>query len=122
MQVEQVLAALSALRIPPGVEELQLHALVAQGLAQAGIPCAHEARLAPRCRIDFFCDGVGIEIKCGKPDRRSLMAQLIRYAACPQVEALVVVVARSVRLPDTVGGKPCHFVGLNRLWGIALSI
>ena len=120
MQTEAILAALVALRVPPGIGEADIHALIAQGLAAAGIACVHEARLAPRCRIDFLAGGVGIEVKCGKPARATLLAQLARYAACPQVEALIVVVARSAAVPTVVAGKPCHFVSLNRLWGIAL--
>ncbi len=121
MEVEAILAALSALRIAPSASEMALHSGIAEGLRTAGIPCAHEAKLAPRCRIDFLAgEGVGIEIKRGKPNRRVLLSQLGRYAACPQVNALIVVVERSANLPATIGGKPCHFLSLNRLWGIAL--
>lgn len=121
MEVEAILSALAALRIAPGAPETALHAGIAEGLRAAGIACAHEASLAPRCRIDFLTgEGVGIEIKCGKPNRRTLLAQLCRYAACPQVRALIVVVERSANLPPRIGGKPCHFLSLNRLWGIAL--
>jgi hypothetical protein len=121
MDINDVIAALSALRISPAVSEMELHARVAEGLAQAGITIAHEARLAPRCRIDFLTDsGIGIEIKCGKPPRRGLLNQLARYAACSQVHGLILVVERSANLPPSVCGKPCRFVSLNRLWGIAL--
>ncbi|MDR3052167.1 MAG: hypothetical protein LBU67_10690 [Oscillospiraceae bacterium] len=120
MEAQAVLAALAALRLPPGVGEDEMHRHIAQGLARAGLPCVHEAKLAPRCRIDFLVGDVGVEVKCGKPGRAALLSQLARYAACPQVMALVLVVQRSVRLPPQVGGKPCHTVGMNRLWGIAL--
>jgi hypothetical protein len=119
--MQAVLGALCALRTAPAATEMELHAQVAAGLAQAGIASIHEARIGPRCRIDFLTEsGVGIEIKCGKPPRRVLVQQLSRYAACTQVRGLVVVVERSANLPPTLGGKPCRFVSLNRLWGIAL--
>lgn len=120
MEVQTVLGALHALRVSPGVSEMEIHAHIAQGLQSAGISCVHEARLASRCRIDFLAGDIGIEVKCGKPSRCALIAQLGRYAACPQIQALIVVVERSANLPQKVGGKPCHFVSLNRLWGIAL--
>ncbi len=97
-----------------------MHARIAAGLQSAGIPCVHEAVLAPRCRIDFLVGDVGIEVKCGKPARRVLLHQLARYAASDRIRALIVVVERSANLPASVGGKPCQFLSMNRLWGIAL--
>lgn len=118
--MEAVIAALSALRVPIQQGEYDLHRLVADRLTQAGLPCLHEVRLGPRCRIDLMCGAVGVEIKRGKPERAKLLAQLARYAACEQVQALVLVVERSVDLPHTLQGKPVRCVCLNRLWGIAL--
>lgn len=120
MEVQTVLNVLHTLRVSPGVSEMEIHARIAQELQAASILCVHEAKLASRCRIDFLAGDIGIEVKCGKPPRCALVAQLVRYAACPQIRALVVVVERSANLPKKVGGKPCHFVSLNRLWGIAL--
>lgn len=90
--MEAVWAALSRLRVPLQQGEYDLHRLVEQALDEAGIPWSHEVRLAPRCRIDLMAGTVGIEIKRGRPDRAKLLAQLRRYAECPQVEALLLVV------------------------------
>ena len=95
-------------------------ALAAKALADAGIAAVHEARLAPRCRIDFLAGGIGIEIKKSRPERAKLLAQIERYAACPQVAQLVVVAPRGVNLPETVGGKRVVMLALERLWGICL--
>jgi len=122
LDAQTVLSALSALRIPPGTPELKMHARIAAGLEAAGIACIHEVKLAPRCRIDFLADGIGIEVKCGKPSRRALLRQLGRYAACKEIHALILVVERSANLPAHVGGKPCYCLSMNRLWGIALPM
>ena len=122
MEAEAILSALSALRIPPGTSELEMHARIAAGLEAAGIACSHEAKLAPRCRIDFLADGIGIEVKCGRPSRRALLRQLGRYASCEDVRALILVVERSANLPARVCGKPCYCLSMNRLWGIALPV
>lgn len=122
MKAETILSALSVLRIPPGTSELEMHARIAAGLEAAGIACVHEAKLASRCRIDFLVDDIGIEVKCGKPPRRGLLRQLGRYAACEGVRALILVVERSANLPAHVGGKPCYYLSMNRLWGIALPL
>ena len=112
--------ALETLRIPLTDSEYQLHELIAAALHDGGFVVRHEALIAPRCRIDFLTEGVGIEVKRGKPDRRRLTEQCRRYLASDQLEALVLVVDTRVTLPDTLCGKPILVIGLNRLWGIAL--
>ena len=118
--MNKVVEALQSLRAPIQQGEYDLHRMVMDALQAQGIAYEHEVPLAPRCRIDLMCGGVGIEIKRGKPQRARLMEQLTRYARCEQVEALILVVERSVDLPRMLCGKPLRVVCLNRLWGIAL--
>lgn len=112
----------SAASAPPIQQgEYDLHDLVRASLAEAEIPCAHEVPLAPRCRIDLLCPGgIGIEIKRGQPDRKRIVMQLTRYAACGQISSLILVTERTVAVPNRIHGKPISCVCLNRLWGIAL--
>ena len=112
--------ALSALRIPLSESEYQLHQWIAAALDSGGFVVQHEARLGPRCRIDFLVDGVGIEVKRGKPQKGPLLQQCARYLAFEEVEALILALDESVRLPAQVLGKPVIVFGLNRLWGVAL--
>lgn len=112
--------ALCALRAPLQQGEYDLHRLVMDALDAAGIPWEHEVRLAPRCRIDLMCGGVGIEIKRGRIEKARILEQLRRYAACEQVEGLILVTEKTVPVPHSIGGKPVSVVCLNRLWGIAL--
>ncbi len=112
--------ALETLRIPLAESEYQLHELIAAALHDGGFVVRHEASLAPRCRVDFLVDGVGIEVKRGKPDRRRLLEQCRRYLSQDALEALIIVVDTRVSLPDAICGKPVVVIGLNRLWGIAL--
>ncbi len=112
--------ALKRLRIPPVGQEYALHEMIAAVLKDGGFCLLHEAKIAPRCRIDFLVDGVGIEVKRGKIDKRALRAQCERYLSCDAVEALIVVLDGAVTLPDTLCGKPLRVIGLNKLWGIAL--
>lgn len=118
--MDEVYKALSVLRVPLQQGEYDLHRLVMGALDASGIAWVHEERLAPRCRIDLMCGGVGIEIKRGRVDRAHLLAQLTRYAQCPQVEGLILVTEKTVALPRTLCGKPLRLLCLNRLWGIAL--
>lgn len=118
--LQRVLSALGELRSPFALEENDLHSAVAQRLAEAGLPYRHEASIGPGCRIDYLVGNVGIEIKNGRPNEAGLKRQLARYAACPAIGALVVLAPRSVRLPDSVLGKPVRMLALNQLWGVAL--
>ena len=118
--MERVYEALTTLRAPLQQGEYDLHRLVMDALDASGIPWAHEVQLGPRCRIDLMCGSVGIEIKRGKVEKARILAQLQRYAACEQIDSLILVTEKTVALPRTIGGKPVRLICLNRLWGIAL--
>ena len=62
----------------------------------------------------------GIEIKKKRPQKGTLIAQLARYAACPQVERLIVLAPRGVDLPNQMEAKPVTMMSLEKLWGISL--
>ena len=53
---------------------MTLHQLVQEALPH-NIDVLHEARVAPRCRIDFLAGDVGIEIKRGKLAHEPLLRQ-----------------------------------------------
>ena len=118
--LERTAEAIASVRCGACMSEEELHALIARALVGAGIEVQHEVRLAPRCRIDFMAGTVGIEIKKSRPQRAALTAQLTRYAACDQVEALLVIAPRGVNLPRTIGGKRVVMIALERLWGVSL--
>ena len=119
-RTEDVVQALLSIRCGAACTEEELHALALGALSAAGLSPQHEVRLAPRCRIDFLAGEIGIEIKKKRPERAKLIAQLSRYAACPQVRELIVVAPRGVNLPRRIGGKPVTMLALERLWGISL--
>ena len=121
MLLNQIKEAIFTIRCGAACSEEELHALIAEALMAEGIEAVHEARLAPRCRIDFLVGDIGIEIKKNRPQRGKLMMQLERYAACGQVSQLIVVAPRGVNLPGYIGGKRIVMIALERLWGISLS-
>ena len=118
--MERIIEAISALRAPLQQGEYDLHRLMMDALDAAALPWEHEVRLAPRCRIDLMCGGVGIEIKRGAVDKARILEQLQRYAACERVEGLILVTEKTVPVPHAINGKPVRLICLNRLWGIAL--
>lgn len=118
--LQTVLDALQELRSPFALYEADLHQLVAKRLTEAGLHYVHEARLAPGCRIDYLVGSIGIEIKKGRPDAAAVKKQLLRYAACDGVEAIILLSQRTVSVPGMVLGKPVRVIVLNQLWGVAL--
>lgn len=120
-QMQAVLGALGRIRVKKAApEEQELHEAVAQALAAAGLQAKHEAVVAPRCRVDFLCGRIGIEIKKGKTPRARLAAQCARYLASPEMDALVLVAPCALYVPERIGGKQVVIFSLNRLWGVAL--
>jgi hypothetical protein len=120
LSLDTILSAVREIRAPVIQSEPDIHDLVAQALTQAGIPYAHEVMIAPRCRIDFLADGVGIEIKRSRPNARALIAQATRYLASPRVEALLIISERNPGMPGTMLGKECRVISLSALWGLAV--
>lgn len=75
-------------------------------LADAAVSFRREVPLAGD-RIDFLCEGVGIECKiAGGPT--AVLEQLLRYAACPEIKSLILVTSRHThRFSATeISGKP----------------
>lgn len=116
-----VLRALRSLRIiRAGQDEVDLQDAIEGMLRHYGLPTQREYRFGPRCRADIWCDGVVVEIKKQRPVLGDLVAQITRYAAQPGCREIIVVLQRSVLLPDSIGGKPVHVLSLNSNWGVAL--
>jgi len=118
--VQAIIGALTSIRICAQPEEYEIHAEIARALDAAGVEYIHEHKLLPGRRIDFVCGSVGIEVKKSRPAAAQLRAQLQRYLEETELTAMIVVLQRPCRLPDTICGKPVHVVALNRLWGVAL--
>jgi len=120
MTAEAVLKALAAIRAPQAQDEYDLHGMVAEALERAEISFRHEAPLAPRCRVDFLCGDVGIEIKRGRPEQGPVEGQLRRYAATGKLAALILVSEKTLpSLPGFVSGVPIYPISLQKLWGVA---
>ena len=118
--VQVILSALSSIRMPAQPEEYEIHAAIARALEEAGLPYTHECKLMPGRRIDFACGSVGIEVKKSRPDAARLREQLRRYLEETELSAMIVVLQRPCRLPESICGKPVYILALNRLWGVAL--
>jgi hypothetical protein len=96
-------------QVRPG--EKVLHGLIAKILSDHGCPAVREVEIGPSERVDLVVTSQGcrvaVEVKRAG-SRRDVQRQLSRYAACPDVDAIVLATTvnghRSI--PRTINGKP----------------
>ena len=96
------------------VSEDDLQAGIEAALAEVGVAAAREVRLSDRVsRIDLLAGSVGIEVKVAG-GWASVVRQLTRYAACSEIESLILVTSRAkhLNMPEQLHGKPVHVVSL----------
>ncbi len=118
-ELEQVLVLLRGLRAPLSTDEYELHRQIAGLLHERGLAFEHEKQLMPRCRIDFFVGGVGVEVKRGRPNRSALLRQAERYLSSGRLSGIILVCEQGLEMPESILGLPCRVLSLRRLWGPA---
>lgn len=62
--------------------------------------------------IDFYCDGIGVELKT-QGSVRSIYRQLRKYMQSEEIEAIVLLCTFPVSLPDSINGKKIVIVDLS---------
>lgn len=81
------------------------------------VAVSREHRLGPADRPDFLIDGrIVVEVKGPRHRAPAVLRQLERYAAYPEVEAIVLATSRAMRMPAEIGGKPVRVINLGRAW------
>ncbi len=98
--------------------EKHLQLGVEQALTESGVVFAREKHLSAKDIPDFMLEG-GIAIECKMRNKSSKMAiyrQLSRYAAYPEVTAIVLASNVSIGLPPDINGKPVYAACLSFGW------
>ena len=119
-EISRILSIISTVRIRKVMEEQEIQDAIEHAFQERGILYEREAKVAPRCRLDFLSSGVAVEVKKRRPEKAKLIAQITRYARLDAIKAIIVVLERSIGLPPTICGKPVQVVSFNSLWGVAL--
>lgn len=94
--------------------EADLHDIVENVLISAyGFAVKREVRLSPTSRIDLLVERVGVEVKVAG-SAGGVLRQLMRYAADPMIDELVLVTTRRAHIaPADIGGVPVRVVVVN---------
>jgi hypothetical protein len=98
--------------------EKHLQAAVESAFLESGIVFEREKRLSPRDIPDFLVDG-GVVVECklrGKSRKIDVYQQLMRYAAHPEVTAIVLASNSVMGLPEEIDRKPLYAASLSRGW------
>jgi len=91
---------------------------IAQSKIFEAIECfgfVREYRLDDHNIPDFFYDALAIEVKI-KGQRTAIYKQMQRYCGFGQVQAIILITARSMGLPKEISGKPCFYINLTRAY------
>ena len=97
------------------VSETQLQFEIDEVLRRAGFRFYREHALDRKNRIDFYCDGVGVEVKI-KGSAKNILRQCERYCQFDSVRCLILVTNRSMGFPTDINDKPCFVVKLGAAW------
>lgn len=75
-----------------------------------------EYRLDNKNIVDFFVDGIAIEVKI-KGSKKDIYRQCERYCQFDEVKSLILVTSKSMGFPEEINGKSCYYfsLGMNLL-------
>ncbi len=95
--------------------EKLLQGEIEQLLLSSGIAFEREQALSKGSIIDFLVLGVGIEVKL-KSSAKSIFKQLLRYCQFDEVESIILVTNKIIRLPSSINKKPALVINLGAAW------
>lgn len=72
-----------------------------------------EYRLSNKDIVDFFIEGLAIEVKV-KGNAVAILRQCERYCEHEQVKGLLLITSRSMGFPKEINGKPCYYISLSK--------
>ena len=114
MKIGIILQVLSGQRFELSSEKA-LQIQIGERLFECGILVEKEYRFSTKDIVDFFCDGIAIEVKI-KGSATEIFKQCKRYCEFDQVKELLLITNRSMGFPKEINGKPCYVLNLGKAW------
>lgn len=74
-----------------------------------------EHRLDDKNILDFFINGIAIEIKIGGQAKK-IYRQCERYAQFDEVKAILLVANKATGFPKSIIGKDCYVLNIGKAW------
>lgn len=79
------------------------------------LPLEREYRLGDGDIVDFFGEGIAVEVKL-KGSRRAIFNQLERYAGHESVASVLLVTNVPTGMPSQIKGKPVRVFNIGLAW------
>ncbi|MCK5611210.1 hypothetical protein KAR91_55585 [Candidatus Pacearchaeota archaeon] len=95
--------------------EKALQSQIVETLSKNGIVVKAEHRFTPSDIVDFFIDGIAIEVKI-KGSAAEIFKQCERYCQFDEVKGLLLITNRSMGFPKEINGKSCYVLNLGNAW------
>jgi len=93
-------------------DEIKLHNQIDKVLTDHGVDFKREHRLSNRDIVDFFIDGIALEIKIkGRP--MPIYRQCERYCEHDCVTDIILATSKSMGLPEDINSKPAYLINLS---------
>lgn len=97
--------------------EVYLQQNLAEIFTTNNIEFKKEYWLDKKNKIDFFVNGVGIEIKTlGTQNARKIFDQCRRYAQFDEITELILITHKTMGFPKQINKKPSYIFNLSRAW------
>lgn len=113
--INELINLLSSYQFPLSTES-QTQDSIEKVLIEKGVSYLREHRFSPKDRVDFFIDGVAVEVKINKGQAEAIYRQCKRYCQHDEVKALILVSNRAMGFPEEIDGKPCYYISLGKSW------
>lgn len=113
-KVEEILTAIKSRSLPITTEK-ELQVEIEKLLIEKGIDHQREYRLDKSNIVDFFIDGIAVEVKIKSPAKK-MYRQCERYCQFDEVEALILLTSRTTGFPEEINNKPCYVHSLGMQW------
>lgn len=95
--------------------EKELQAEIEKAFIKEGVEFEREYRLDNKNIVDFFIDGVAVEVKI-KGAKKAVYKQCERYCSFDETKALVLVTNLTMGFPKQINGKDCYYHSLGKSW------
>lgn len=94
--------------------QAEIHTVLTEAFPERSVQRERHVGLAEI--VDFYVDGVAIEVKMNRAQAAAIIRQIKRYAKRPDVTAVIVATNKALQLPKAIEGKPIYGVSLGRAW------
>lgn len=112
--VSEIISILKSKRLPLTTEK-ELQVEIEKLFIENNLSFEREYRLDNKNIVDFFIEGVAVEIKI-KGTAKNIYKQCERYCEFEQVKTMLLVTSKTMGFLEQINDKDCYYFSLSRNW------